>query len=298
MKILRIRDTAARPEDPDIYYTNVGVTKLNHAGSHGLLMEGLLNICPGSDVQFLPSALRRSPVMGPRWDPARNSGPASEYPLSVHLSLSRALIALAASPPSAPPSRVALLAPNLAADVWAVVDDREIRQADVEKAFRRVAPPQPVTSTDEELGGKLSLLDEMITQRVLLKRAAELKIEVTDAEVETAYGERKRNLPDDPFQQQLADRNLTVEDMKTLAARRAHGRPRDQTRGDRQDRRDRCRSRRLLQQEQGAVQRRRTAVPARAIVVTPVRDSQIRNRSDDATTPEKAKAKAQMPMGS
>ncbi len=46
MKILRIRDSATKPEDPDIYYTNVGVTKLNPAGSHRHLIEGLLNSVP------------------------------------------------------------------------------------------------------------------------------------------------------------------------------------------------------------------------------------------------------------
>ena len=217
----------------------------------------------------------------------------------MHLSLSRALTALAGL--AAISGAVACggsSTPNVAADVWATVDDRQIRQADVEKAYRRVAPPQPVTSADEELGGKLSLLDEMITQRVLLKRGRELKIEVTDAEVETAYGERKRNLPDDTFQKQLKDRNLTVEDMKTAL--------RDELTADRVIEREVTAKIAVTDAEVADFYNKNKAqfnvaeaqYRLAQIVVTPVRDPQIRNRKDDdATTPEAAKAKAQMLMG-
>ncbi len=216
----------------------------------------------------------------------------------MHLSLSRALTALAGLAAISGAACGRSTAPNLAADVWAVVDDREIRQADVEKAYRRVAPPQPVTSTDEELGGKLSLLDEMITQRVLLKRAAELKIEVTDAEVETAYGERKRNLPDDQFLQQLKDRNLTVEDMKAAL--------RDELTADRVIEREVTAKIAVTDAEVADFYNKNKAqfnvaepqFRLAQIVVTPVRDPQLRNlKGDDATTPEAAKAKAQMLMG-
>ena len=187
--------------------------------------------------------------------------------------------------------------PNLAADVWAVVDDHQIRQSDVEKAYRRVAPPQPLSSADEQLGGQLSLLDEMITQRVLLKRAAETKIEVTDAEVETAYGERKRNLSDEDFQKQLKERNLTVDDMKNAL--------RDELTADRVIEREVTAKIAVTDAEVADFYNKNKAqfnvpeaqVRLAQIVITPVRDPQIRNRQkDDATTPEAAKAKAQMLM--
>ena len=65
-------------------------------------------------------------------------------------------------------------------DVWAVVDGHEIRKDEVDKAYRRVAPQNPQTgSADEELGAKLGLVDELITQHVLLGRARALKLDMT-----------------------------------------------------------------------------------------------------------------------
>ena len=184
-------------------------------------------------------------------------------------------------------------------DVWAVVDGHEIRKDEVDKAYRRVAPQTPQTaSADEELGAKLGLVDELITQHVLLARARALKIEVTDAEVETAYGERKRNLSDAAFLEELKARNLTVEDMK-------------------QSLRDELVTERIMEREVKSKisvsdqeisdfynkNRAQFNVPetqyrVAQIVITPMRDQQIRNRlKDDAITPEEAARKAQMLMG-
>jgi peptidyl-prolyl cis-trans isomerase SurA len=186
-----------------------------------------------------------------------------------------------------------------AADVWAVVDDHQIRQADVEKAYRRVSPQAAqAASPEEELAGKLSLVDELITQQVLLDRARALKIEVTDAEVETAYGERKRNLSEEAFQQQLKDRGLNVDDMKQalkaeLSADRVIDREvtakvavTDQEISD------------FYNRNRAQFNVAETQYRVAQIVITPVRDPQIRNRlKDDATSPEEAAKKAQMLMG-
>lgn len=185
--------------------------------------------------------------------------------------------------------------PASAADVWAVVDDREIRQADVEKAYRRVAPPP--ASPDEELAAKLSLVDELITQQVLLSRARALKIEVTDAEVETAFAERKRNLTDEAFQQQLKERNLTVDDMKLalrgeLITDRVLDREvtakiavSDQEISD------------FYNRNRGQFNVAETQYRVAQIVITPTREAQVSNRlKDDAGTPEEAARKAQMLM--
>src|SRR5262245_49867517 len=54
-------------------------------------------------------------------------------------------------------------------DVWAVVDKTEIRRDEVEKAYRRVAPPPPAPapSEDEALTAKLGIVDELITREAL-----------------------------------------------------------------------------------------------------------------------------------
>jgi peptidyl-prolyl cis-trans isomerase SurA len=180
------------------------------------------------------------------------------------------------------------------ADVWAVVDDFQITKADVEKAYRRVNPQAgaKATSSEEELAAKLNLVDELITEEVLVRRARELKIEVTDAEVETAYGERKRNLTDEAFQKELKDRNLAVDDMK-LALRR-------ELLADRVIEREVNAKISVTDQEIRDFYERNKAQFNLAesqyrlaqIIITPVK-GQVRNRlNDDAGTPEEAKRKA------
>ena len=48
------------------------------------------------------------------------------------------------------------------ADAWAVVDGREIKRDDVEKAYRRAMQAQAAPSEEEALNAKLNLLNEMI----------------------------------------------------------------------------------------------------------------------------------------
>jgi peptidyl-prolyl cis-trans isomerase SurA len=183
-----------------------------------------------------------------------------------------------------------------AEDVWAVVDGRQIRRDDVELAFRRLTQPNTTPTTEAELlSAKLELVSQLIDQEILLGKAQALGLAVTDAEVETAYTERKRNLTDEAFQKELDSRRLTADDMK-------RGLRRELT------------VQKLLEQEVNAKvnvaepeitafyekNRAQFNVPETQyrlaqIVVTPVRDAQIRNRlNDDATTPDEAKKKMMM----
>jgi len=182
-------------------------------------------------------------------------------------------------------------------DVWAVVDDHEIKQADVDKAYRRVTQ-QPASTIEEELAAKLGIVDELITQEVLLSKARALKIDVTDAEVETAFGDRKRNMTDDAFQQQLKQRGLTPDDMKQALRR--------ELTTDKLLEKEVSSKITVTDQEVTDFYNKNRAqfnVPetqyrVAQIVVTPVRDPQNRNRlHDDATTPEQALQKVQMLMG-
>src|SRR5689334_12587448 len=88
-----------------------------------------------------------------------------------------------ASPPAASP------------DVWATVDGREIKRDDVEKAYRRTVQT-PASSDEEALAGKLSVLNELITQSILVARAKGQGLEPTPAEVDAAMNDTKKNMPD------------------------------------------------------------------------------------------------------
>ena len=178
-----------------------------------------------------------------------------------------------------------------------MVDGREIRREEVEKAYRRTAPPSPVPSDDEALTAKLTLLNELILQDILVAKARELKIELTDAELDQAYADGRKDIPEDQFQQELTRRNLTAADM-----------------------RERLRTDLLVQKvlerevvskitvtdqditeffnaNRAQFSRTEDAYHIAQIVVTPAREPQVVNRSgNDAATPQEAAAKVQMLM--
>jgi peptidyl-prolyl cis-trans isomerase SurA len=180
-------------------------------------------------------------------------------------------------------------------DVWAVVDGREIRQDDVEKAYRAVVDPGASPSADEVTMAKLSLLNDLITQDLLLAKATAAGLTVTEAEIDTAFNERKKNMPEDAFQKQLADRKLNTTDMKENLRRELLA----------QKLLDRDVGSTITVSDQditayynanrGQFSLTEPAYHIAQIVITPVREDQLTNRqNDDATTPEAAARKAQM----
>jgi peptidyl-prolyl cis-trans isomerase SurA len=104
--------------------------------------------------------------------------------------------------------------PALSEDTWAVVDGRSIMRDDVEKTFRRTQDPTQTPSNEEALTGKLSILNEMIVQDILLAKARALKIEVPDSELDAKYADAKKNLSDQAYEEELKKRNLTAADMR------------------------------------------------------------------------------------
>lgn len=187
--------------------------------------------------------------------------------------------------------------PAPSADTWAVVDGRAIMRDDVEKMFRRTQEPNQAPSTEEALTAKLSILNEMIVQNILLAKARTLKIEVPDSEVEAKYAEAKKNLSEEAFQAELKTRNLTAADM-------------------REGLRWELVTNKLMEQEvtskiavtdqeitdffnanRAQFNLAEDAYHIGQIVVTPAPSPQRANRTgDDATTPQTATAKVQMLM--
>jgi peptidyl-prolyl cis-trans isomerase SurA len=196
------------------------------------------------------------------------------------------------SRPSAPPSP-----PPVSPDVWAVVDGREIRREDVEKAYRRTVQPNPAMSNDEMLTAKLNLLDQMITEDIVLARARELKVELTEAEIDTAFNSGKKNIPDEAFNKELASRNLTAADMR-------EGVRRDLTAQKLIEREVTSKIAVTDQDVNEAFEANKAqfnltedAYHIAQIVITAAKDPGLNNRTgDDATTAQAAAAKAQMLM--
>jgi peptidyl-prolyl cis-trans isomerase SurA len=185
----------------------------------------------------------------------------------------------------------------VSANTWAVVNDHQITSDDVEKAYRRMRDPSQTLPDEDALAAKLSLLNEMIIQEILLAKARELKIDVPEADVDAAFAEAKKNIPDDAFQKELSQRNLTPADMREglrrdlLLKKVVDQEVASKIAVTDQDVTD------FFTTHRAQFNVEEEGYRLAQIVVTPTRDAQIANRTgDDAATPQAAAAKAQMLM--
>jgi peptidyl-prolyl cis-trans isomerase SurA len=213
--------------------------------------------------------------------------------LTVILLAASCAVAACQSTPANPASPAA----TVSADTWAVVNGQEITRDFVEKAYRRTSEATQGTSDEEAFLAKLTLLNDLIVQEILIAKARELKIEVPDTELEAAYEDARKNITGEAFQQELTRRNLTPADMREGLRRELL-------------------SQKVIEQEVRSkvavtdqevndffnANRARFNLPEEAyhiaqIVITPQREAQQTNRTgNDATTPQEAAAKAQMLM--
>jgi peptidyl-prolyl cis-trans isomerase SurA len=105
-------------------------------------------------------------------------------------------------------------APAVSANAWAVVNAHEITRDDVDKAYRRTDQNAQPLGEEEAFAAKLSLLDDLILQELFLEKAKELKIDVPDADLDKAFADARKNIPEETFKQELAKRYLTAADMR------------------------------------------------------------------------------------
>ena len=184
----------------------------------------------------------------------------------------------------------------VAPDVWAVVDGHEIRQADVDKAFRvTFQSSSPAPTGAEALTLKLGTLDELINQEILLARARPLGLEAPNAEVESTFTERRQGLSDQAFQQQLSERGVTTDDLKG-------GIKRELTIQKLLDKEVTSKVvisdgeiATFFNQNRAQFNLAEAAYRLAEIVVAPGRNPQLRNRmNDDADTPADARRKTDM----
>jgi len=101
-------------------------------------------------------------------------------------------------------------------DVWAMVNGKEIPRGQVEKYYRtRVNADAPAPSQEESLSLKLSILDELINNEILIERANKTNLVASDAEVEDKFTESKSPYTEEEFQKKLKDTGLSVDDLKS-----------------------------------------------------------------------------------
>ncbi len=185
-----------------------------------------------------------------------------------------------------------------APDVWAMVNGKEIKRDEVDKYYRtRVNPEGQEPSQEEALSVKLNILEELISNEILLERAKKLNLEASDGEVEDKFTEFKSPFTEEEFQRQLRDRGVTVLDLKgdlkrQLSIQKLLNREvvakisiTDQDVTD------------FYNQNRAQFNVAEPQFRIAQIVVTPFKDQQIRNRkNDDATSEAEAKRKLAMLM--
>jgi len=187
--------------------------------------------------------------------------------------------------------------PPVSPDTWAVVNGRPITRGEVDKAYERNRDASQTLSTEETLAAKMGVLDDLITQDLLIAKATALTITVPDTEIDTAYADAKKGIADDVFQQELTKRGLSVADMREGLRRQLIGQKvlerevtskvavSDQEVTD------------FFNANKSQFNLPEDSFHLAQIVVTPVRDGQPANRTgDDATTPQEATTKVQMLM--
>lgn len=193
--------------------------------------------------------------------------------------------------------RQAPQAPPVSPDTWAVVDGRQITREDVDKAYRRGVSPDAPQSEQDSLNTKLTLLDELILRDILLAKAASLKIELPESELDAAYLEARKDVPDEQFQQELSRRNLTAGDMREALRRDLITQKLIEREVTSKVTVSDAEVAAFFEKNRASFNLPEDAWHLAQIVVTPVREAQVANRSgNDAATPQEAVQKVQMLM--
>ncbi len=105
--------------------------------------------------------------------------------------------------------------PKVAADTAAIVNNKEIKLAEVEKIFQnKVKQSNQIPSSEEAQTLRLDILRQLINDEMLMQQAAKQKLAATEAEIDTKFNDLKKNSTEEQFQQFLKEQGLTVEDIR------------------------------------------------------------------------------------
>jgi peptidyl-prolyl cis-trans isomerase SurA len=187
--------------------------------------------------------------------------------------------------------------PAVTADTWAVVDGRPITKDATEKAFRRTRDPNETLSAEEAIAAKLSVLDDLILQDLLVAKAAALKLDVPATELDTAFTNARGNLNDEQFKQELTRRSLTEADVREGLRRQLLAEKVVEQEVSKQVTVGDPDVTQFFQANRAQFNLAEEAYHIAQIVITPQRDPQVANTTgDDAGTPQEAVAKARTIM--
>lgn len=107
------------------------------------------------------------------------------------------------------------------ANVAAMVNGHPITYTELEKTYQSQYPQQPeAANQDLVMSQKLDLLGNLITNEILLQRAEKLGLTAVDADVDTELNKMKAPYTKEEFDRQIADRHMTLDDLKTQIRQR------------------------------------------------------------------------------
>ena len=100
-------------------------------------------------------------------------------------------------------------------DIAATVDGEKIYRADVERYFQNQTAGSNQPLSDEQATGlRLSIVENLIENQILMHRAGKLGLLATDDEVERRLKEIRSPYTDQEFTQRLQERKLSLDDIK------------------------------------------------------------------------------------
>src|ERR1017187_80433 len=100
-------------------------------------------------------------------------------------------------------------------DVMATVNGKDIQRADVEKYYKASLGDNPQEPSSEQANiVRLNILHGMIEDEILQQRAAKLNLAATDEDVNAKLTEIKAPYTQEEFDNQLKQRELTLDDFK------------------------------------------------------------------------------------
>src|SRR5215471_13132682 len=177
---------------------------------------------------------------------------------------------------------------------WAEVDGKPIFRDDVERYYRsRLTSASSESGRDEQaLSLKLNILNELINNQILLAHASRAGVDIPEAEVDKRLADLRTPYSDEEFRKKLKDQGMTLNDLRqqvrhSLLVEKLINKE--------------ITSRVSVSDNEVAVYYERnkasfnvpeTQYHLSQILVTPMRDPQLRNLADDdAKTPAAAERK-------
>jgi len=100
-------------------------------------------------------------------------------------------------------------------DVWAEIDDQPILRDQVERIYRsRTNAGSDAGDPEQALSFKLSILNELINNQILVAHASHSRVSVSDAEVDTRIAELQSPYTKEEFENKLRSQGLDVADFR------------------------------------------------------------------------------------